>query len=46
LITGEIAEKSDLLQGESQNFRIQVDRSAGVAQADFFGSSVVMRLDE
>ena len=46
LITGEIVDKSDLLQGESQNFRIQVDRSAGVAQADFFGSSVVMRLDE
>jgi hypothetical protein len=45
LINGEIVERSQLLKGESPSFRIQVDRSTGVAQADFLGSSVVMRLD-
>jgi hypothetical protein len=46
VISGEIVERSQLLQGESPTFRIQIDRSAGVAQADFLGSPVVMRLDE
>jgi len=46
LITGEIADRSTLLHGESQSFSVQVDRSAGVAKADFFGSSVLLRLDE
>jgi len=46
LITGELGEQSNLLQGESPNFSIQVDRSTGLAQADFLGSTVVMRLDE
>ena len=46
LITGELAEQSNLLQGESTNFSIQIDRSSGVAQADFLGSKVAMRLDE
>src|SRR6266566_7281528 len=46
LITGELGDQSNLLQGESPNFSIQVDRSTGLAQADFLGSAVVMRLDE
>ena len=46
LIDGEIVERSQLLKGESPTFKIQIDRWTGVAQADFLGSSVVMRLDE
>jgi len=46
LITGELGEQSNLLPGESPKFTIQVDRSTGLAQADFLGSTVVMRLDE
>ena len=45
-ISGEIIERSSLLKGESPIFHIQVDRSAGLARADFLGSRVVMRLDE
>jgi hypothetical protein len=46
LISGEIVERSQLLKGESPSFKIQINRSTGVAQADFLGSGVVMRLDE
>lgn len=46
LIGGEIVERSQLLKGESPTFKIQIDRSTGVARADFLGSDVVMRLDE
>ncbi len=46
LISGEILEQSELLKGESPSFKIQIDRLSGVAQADFLGSNVVMRLDE
>jgi len=46
LINGEILERSQLLRGESPTFKIQIDRVTGVAQADFLGSNVVMRLDE
>jgi hypothetical protein len=45
-ITGEIGDRSLLLKGESPEFKMQIDRSAGVAHADFFGSQVAMRLDE
>lgn len=44
-IGGEIAEKSTLLQGESPTFSIVVDRAKGLANADFLGHKVVMRLD-
>src|SRR6266566_8050579 len=46
LISGEILEQSQLLKGESPSFKIQIDRLSGVAQADFLGSNVVMRLDD
>src|SRR5439155_8646371 len=46
LITGELGEQSSLLPGESPNFSIRVDRSSGLAHADFLGSEVVMRLDK
>jgi len=46
LISGEILQRAQLLKGESPTFKIQIDRSAGLAQADFLGSSVVMRIDE
>jgi len=46
LITGELGEQSNLLPGESPNFSIRVDRSSGLAHADFLGSEVVMRLDK
>ena len=44
-ITGEIVDRSTLLQGESSVLKIAIDRSAGVAQAEFLGSAVTMRLD-
>ena len=44
-ISGEIAEKTALLHGESPTFSILVDRSTGLAHADFLGHKVVMRLD-
>ncbi|HKW58362.1 MAG TPA: twin-arginine translocation signal domain-containing protein [Candidatus Dormibacteraeota bacterium] len=46
LVTGEIANQPDLLKGESPSFQIQIDRSAGLARANFLGSEVVLRLDE
>jgi len=46
LISGEILQRAELLKGESPTFKIQIDRSAGLAQADFLGSNVVMRIDE
>jgi hypothetical protein len=45
LITGEIADRSTLLQGENSVLKIAIDRSAGIAEADFLGSTVTMRLD-
>ncbi len=45
LITGLIREPSTLLKGESPTFKIEIDRSTGLANADFLGSKVVMRLD-
>lgn len=44
-ITGEISEPAQLLKGESAAFTMLVDRSTGIAQADFLGSAVAMRLD-
>ncbi len=44
-ISGQIADPVTLLKGESPEFRMVVDQSSGIAQADFFGTSVVMRLD-
>jgi hypothetical protein len=46
LISGEIVERTHLLRGETPTFRIQIDRAAGMAKADFFGSDVVMALDK
>lgn len=45
VITGEIADRSTLLKGESAVLKIAVDRSTGVARADFLGSQVTMKLD-
>lgn len=45
LINGEIVEKSSLLPGESPTLTIQIDRLSGLAQADFLGTTVEMRLD-
>ncbi len=44
-ITGEIAQPTTLLKGESPSFSMVVDRSTGIAQADFLGTTVLMRLD-
>ena len=44
-IRGRIAE-SQLLQGESRDFSMLVDRVSGVAHANFLGSQVTMRLDD
>src|SRR5207247_2416399 len=44
-ISGEITDQMGLLKGESTTLSIEIDRSAGLAQADFLGSKVVMRLD-
>lgn len=46
MISGEIIERSGLLKGERPNFNIEIDRSIGVAHADFLGHKVVMRLDD
>jgi len=46
LISGEITEPATLLKGEVPSFSILVDRANGVAQADFLGSKVLMRLDD
>jgi hypothetical protein len=46
LISGEIIEQSSMLKGESPTFNLRIDRSSGLAHADFLGSQVVMRLDE
>jgi len=46
LISGEIAKPATLLKGESSAFSILIDRSAGMAQADFLGSKVLLRLDD
>ena len=45
LVTGELVERAQLLQGERPEFTIQIDRATGIAQADFLGSKVVMQLD-
>ncbi len=44
-IGGEIADTATLLKGESPTFSILVDRAHGLAHADFFGHTVVMKLD-
>jgi len=44
-IGGEIADRTSLLKGESPAFSIVVDRSHGLAHADFLGHNVVMKLD-
>lgn len=44
-ISGHIAEPVTLLKGESPNFSMVIDRSNGIAEADFLGTTVVMRLD-
>ena len=44
-INGQIAEPVTLLKGESPQFSMVVDQSSGIAQADFLGTTVVMRLD-
>jgi hypothetical protein len=44
-IYGQIAQTADLLKGESSSFSMLVDRSTGIAKADFLGTSVLMRLD-
>src|SRR5437762_1826 len=45
LISGEITDRMGLLAGESPTLTIEIDRSAGLAHADFLGSTVVMQLD-
>ena len=45
VITGELADRSTLLSGESPFLKIAIDRAAGVAQADFLGTSVTMKVD-
>jgi len=45
LITGEMADRAALLQGENPILKIEVDRSSGLAQADFLGSPVTLKLD-
>ena len=45
VISGEITDRMGLLAGESPTLTIEIDQSAGLAQADFLGSKVVMRLD-
>ena len=45
VISGEITDRTGLLAGESPTLTIEIDRSAGLAQADFLGSKLVMRLD-
>jgi hypothetical protein len=44
-ISGRIAESVMLLKGETPVFNMVVNRSSGIAQADFLGTTVVMRLD-
>jgi hypothetical protein len=46
VIQGELVEKSQLLKGESPTFNLQIDQATGLAQADLFGSTVTLRLDE
>jgi hypothetical protein len=46
VINGEITDSTSLMRGESPTFRIEIDQLAGLAQADFLGSNVVMRLDD
>src|SRR5262249_17032268 len=45
VIAAEIADRDGLLPGESPVLTIKVDRSRGVARADFMGTAVTMRLD-
>jgi TAT (twin-arginine translocation) pathway signal sequence len=46
VIRGELVEKSQLLKGEAPTFNLQIDQATGLAQADLFGSTVTLRLDE
>ncbi len=45
VISGEITQRSELLRGESPEFSIRIDRTNGVAHADFLGHKVLMQLD-
>lgn len=45
VIGGEITQPSSLLRGESPEFNIRIDRTNGVAHADFLGHKVLMQLD-
>jgi len=45
-IAGVIDDSSQLSRGESPLVEITVDRSKGIAQAQFFGTDVSMRLEE
>lgn len=44
-ISGRLVE-SHLLPGESRDFSMVIDRASGLAQANFLGSKVAMRLDD
>ncbi len=44
-ISGLISQPATLLKGETPEFSMVVNRSAGIAQADFLGTQVLMRLD-
>lgn len=45
-LRGAIDDRSMLLPGEAPNFEILLDRSNGVARGDFFGTGVMMRLEQ
>jgi len=45
VIGGEVTDRAGLLAGESPAFSIQIDRSSGLAHANFLGSKVLLKLD-
>lgn len=45
-LRGAIDDRSQLLAGEAPNFEILLDRTNGIARGDFFGTGVVMRLEQ
>ena len=45
-LRGAIDDRSMLLPGEAPNFEILLDRANGIARGDFFGTGVVMRLEQ
>ena len=46
IVSGELVDRTSLLNGESANFSISIDQMSGVAQADFLGHQVVLQLDD